>query len=141
MKLKELFERKIELTEGEWHYWSPDSKMPDQKGGANLGGLGVNSFETLPESVGGDLFLSNNKFKSLKNIHKHIKNIKGELYLNQCPIESHVLGVLKIKNLTRINMDNKNIQKILNKHLSGDRDVLACQNDLMDAGFEEFAQL
>jgi hypothetical protein len=34
-----------------------------------------------------------------------------------------------------------NVQQIINKYLVGSRDVIDCQNELMDAGFDEYAQL
>lgn len=33
------------------------------------------------------------------------------------------------------------VQNIINKHLKGDRDVFACQEELIEAGYDEFAQL
>jgi hypothetical protein len=48
---------------------------------------------------------------------------------------------LKIDGLTQVLLDNKPVQKIINKYLKGDRDIFACQEVLIEAGFPEFAQL
>ncbi len=38
-------------------------------------------------------------------------------------------------------MADESIQDILNRHLEGDRDIFACQEDLLEAGYEAFAKL
>jgi hypothetical protein len=88
----------------------------------------------------------------LHNIHKHIKHINGTADFSINPIKSHVLGLLKIEGLKYIKFvtfgytdkELDSVAKIINKYLSGDRDamaVMSCQDELMDAGFEEYAQL
>ena len=59
------------------------------------------------------------------------------------PIKSAVLGVLLIKGLKKIEIDNQNVQNILNKHLpsKGMASVLDAQEELVDAGLEDFAEL
>ena len=101
----------------------------------------LTSFEGAPSSVGGEFFCMNNKLKSLKGIHKHIKEINGNALLaSKNPISSHILGVFKIKGLETIQIDNKDVQKIVNKYLS-EGDILECQQELIEAGFEEYARL
>lgn len=137
MKLKELKENKTVV--------SPltvfGKKLPNQKHNYVLQKKGFNSFEGIPEEVEGDFYLGGNKFESLEGIHKHIKRVYGEIFFNNTPIKSHVLGLLKIKDLFRVILDNQEVQNIINKHIRNGRDVLACQNELIDAGFEDFAQL
>jgi hypothetical protein len=81
--------------------------------------------------------------KSLKDIHKHIKSIGGKFTASNNPIESHVLGLLLVKGIKEIQIDNKEVQNILNKYLPsrGMESVLACQDELIEAGFGDFAQL
>lgn len=109
----------------------------------NFGASGnqLESLEGVPRRVGGNLTLYRNKFKSLKGIHKHIDYIGGYLDCSENALESHVLGVLRIEGLNEFLIDNDDIQNIINKHLEGDKDIFACQEELIAAGFEEFAQL
>ena len=100
----------------------------------------LTSLEGSPAVIVGDFFCYSNKLKSLKNIHKIITRIDGILYCNNNPIKSHILGVLKIKNLQMIEIDNKKVQDIVNKYLPAG-DILECQQELIEAGFEEYAQL
>lgn len=104
----------------------------------------VNKLSTLEgaPSYIGDLFnCFNNNLTSLHNIHKQIKYIGGIAIFEKNPITSHVLGLLMIERLENIRIDNQVVQGILNKHLEGDRDVFACQEELIEAGFEDFAKL
>ena len=57
------------------------------------------------------------------------------------PITSHVLGLMLIEDLQFVEFDNKQLQNIINKHLKEGRDVFECQNELMEAGLDEYAQL
>lgn len=99
------------------------------------------SLEGAPSAVHGDFYLNDNRLASLQGIHKHIKYIGGELFVNDNAIRSHVLGVLRIKGLKRVIMDNKYVQNILNKYIAHQGDILDCQQEIIDKGFEDFAQL
>lgn len=52
-----------------------------------------------------------------------------------------VLSFLKMPDVTAVTLKNKEVEKIVNKHLKGHRDVFACQEELIAAGFEEYAKL
>ena len=59
-------------------------------------------------------------------------------------ITSHVLGVLLIDGCEKIFIDNKEVEAIVNEYLpnkEGRKGLLKCKGELVDAGFEEFAQL
>jgi len=56
------------------------------------------------------------------------------------PIKSSVLGLVKIKGLTNVIFDNKKLEKIMNKYLPLG-DIFDCQEELIEAGLEEFAEL
>ena len=99
------------------------------------------SLEDLPASIGTNLHIFGNNVITLHNIHKHIKHIGGYAVFKNNQIISHVLGLLLIDGLKEVYLDYKIVQDIINKHLSGDRDVFACQEELIEAGFEEYAQL
>jgi hypothetical protein len=102
---------------------------------------GVASIDHAPRYVGGIFYGPQNNITSLKGIEKIVDFIGEDLILNDNPIESHVLGVLLIKGVRHVWMDRvQEVQEIINQHL-GSRDLLACQEELIDAGLEEFAQL
>lgn len=105
----------------------------------------ISSLEGGPTYVGGSVYLGNNKLESLKGIHKHIKHIGSLLYMENNPIKSHVLGLLRIEGLREVLFPSdpryKAAEKIINKYLKGDRDIFACQEELMNAHYGEFAQL
>lgn len=101
----------------------------------------IEDFAGAPEHIGGAVDFSNNKLRSLHNIHKHFKYIHEHIDLDWNPITSHVLGLLLIDGLEKVFMDNTDVQKIINKHLASGQDVFACQEELIEAGFDEYAQL
>lgn len=84
---------------------------------------------------------------SLKDIHKHCEIINGTIFIPD-NVSSHILGVLKIKGLNRVSFQNpahKEVQRIVNEYLQEHRDtpqrLYDCQDALIEAGFEDFAQL
>lgn len=114
----------------------------------------LSTFKNFPEILTGPdgegIFdLSTNNFNSLKDIHKHIKEARELMFVDN-PIKSHVLGLLKINGLRQVTLthvvvrpDEKELARvegIINDHLS-EGDVFACQQELIDAGLEAFAQL
>ena len=103
----------------------------------------LTSLEGAPSHVNGNFDCAyNNKLTSLKDVHKHITEIRGKFYAVNNPIESHVLGLLLIKGVTEVRLDNKQVEEILNRHLGkGRAGMLMAQEELIEAGLEEFAQL
>jgi len=103
----------------------------------------LTSLEGAPSSVGGAFYCSDNQLTSLEGIHLQIKKIGGKFYCIDTRLKSHVLGLLLIKGLTRAELDDTRVEAVLNKHLPsrGMRDVLEAQEELIEAGLEEFAQL
>jgi hypothetical protein len=68
----------------------------------------------------------------------------GVFYLDKNPIKSHVLGLLLIDGLRRVALDNEEVEAIINDHLRkpmSKQRMINCQNALIDAGYEEYAQL
>ena len=102
----------------------------------------IKEFDCEIDLIAGHFYCTNNQLTSLKNIHKHIKCIKGEFHCADNNIDSHILGLLLIDGVIHIEMNNKYIQNILNRHLGkGRQSVMDAQRELIDAGYEEFAQL
>jgi len=102
----------------------------------------LTSLEGAPSRVDGNFSCSVNKLASLKDVHKHITEIRGKFYALNNPIKSHVLGLLLIKGVTEVRLNNKQVKEILNRHLGKGRvGMLMAQEELIEAGLEEFAQL
>jgi hypothetical protein len=51
-----------------------------------------------------------------------------------------ILRLLKIKKLKKIIYDNADVQAIVNGHMQ-DKNIAACQTELMKNGFKEYAKL
>lgn len=84
------------------------------------------------------------KITSLKDIHKQVTNLNGKFYATNTPIKSHVLGLLLIKGCIGVKLDNKEVEAILNKYLPntrGNKAVIDCQSELLDADLDDFAEL
>ncbi len=101
----------------------------------------LTSLEGAPSSVNGDFYCYNNTLTSLHHIHKQIKHIGGNANFENNQIVSHVLGLLLIDGLKEVYLDNRKVQNIINKHLKGDRDVFACQDELIENGLDDYARL
>jgi hypothetical protein len=101
----------------------------------------LKSLQYCPQIVKGDFYCSDNKLPSLQNIHKYCKQINNTLWAYNNPIKSHVLGVMLIENIQLVDLDQEPVKKIINTHLNTDRDVYLCQDNLIKAGFAEYAQL
>jgi hypothetical protein len=101
----------------------------------------LTSLAGAPSVVKGGFYCFHNKLTSLAGIHKIIKEIHGAADFSSNPIKSNVLGLMRIKGLMKMYLDNEQVQNILNKYLAGDRDIIKCQSELQDAGLEEFAKL
>lgn len=106
----------------------------------------ISSTEGLPLHVGGTLYLSAvPNIISFHNIHKHCKYIQNLLEIDATKVRSHVLGVLLIKGLRGLKHtwgnDGTDWRQIINSHLQKDRDIIACQHELIEAGYEEYARL
>ena len=125
-------------------------------GVANFAETQITSFEFLPTKMHSDCYLHSNIIASLQGIHKHFKNgfLKGRLIISP-NITSHLLGALLIDELREIGVmmssgvgeDETSLVKavkIINKHLLNelaDRDLVDCQQQLIDAGLKVYAQL
>lgn len=145
-KLNEFFDSN---KYGDGDRWEDE---PSDKGKGGTGGhtgrdFSKNSLEditdsNIPKFVNGDLDCSDNNFLDLIDIHKKIKSIKGIADFSRNSIKECVLGLLMIDNLKAVRLDNKKVEKIINSYLGkgGKPDVDACQEELIEAGFKDFAK-
>ena len=120
------------------------------KGTLHLTGCNrLKSLDGITPHICGNLDLgssySQSQFVTLKDIHKHIKKMDGNysvIYAGK--LASHVLGVLLIDGCKRLLFDNLDVCKIINKYLNEPftpHRLYDCQDELIEAGFEEYAQL
>jgi len=96
---------------------------------------------------------------SFHDVHRCFKEINGGIFINDTPIKECVLGLLLIGSLTAVH-DAKEADGLLgaiyivNEYLKGSKSrsatkydggsrgrVVHCQNELLDAGLEEYAKL
>jgi len=104
----------------------------------------LTSLEFCPKEVGGEFWCSFNKLTSLADIHKRLKKMNGTFYAPDNPIKSNVIGLMLVAGCKEVKLDNKEVEKIMNKHFKspfGHLRLLECQEDLLSAGFEEYAKL
>ena len=110
----------------------------------------LTSLEGCPKEIFKNFHCNDNpSLTSLQGIHKIFKGgyIDGWINLSGCPIKSHILGLLLIKKLNAVVINQfssdefKAAVKIINKHLQGDRDVIDCQQEMIEAGLKQYAQL
>jgi len=104
----------------------------------------LTSLEGAPSSVGGDFNCSDNRLTSLTGIHKILKQMNGNFYANGNPLKSNVIGLLLVKGCKKVELDNKQVEEIMNRHLQspfGHLRVLECQSEMLDVGLEEWAEL
>jgi hypothetical protein len=111
----------------------------------------LTSFEGISPIIHGNLWIGGNPIKSFKDIHKHIKKVGGTVFLGRhIDIKSHILGLVLIDGsftivtaagspeFTKALAIISKYTKILKKTKA---DLIECQNELIDAGLEDYAQL
>lgn len=108
----------------------------------------IEELKDFPETIGGSCNLSVG-IKSFHNIHKYCKSVNNSFYINSSKLESSILGLLLVKNVTdylygdRSNKDASQSIVILRNHYKADGsgDILECQEELIENGFKQFAKL
>jgi hypothetical protein len=101
----------------------------------------LTSLQGAPSSVNGTFSCDNNKLTSLEGIHKLIKKLNGGFFCYNNPITSGGIGLLLIEGLTEIHADHPAFE-IIKRYLGqGKKGLLRCQDELIEAGYEEFARL
>jgi hypothetical protein len=100
----------------------------------------LTSLEGAPKVMNNNFRATENRLTSLHNIHKVFESIDGHLFLGGNPIKECVLGLLKIKKLKSVDIDNGRVKDILMKYIP-EGNIVECQSELIEAGFEEYAKL
>jgi hypothetical protein len=109
---------------------------------------GLTSLDGLPGKIGGFLSIDINPLTSLQGINK-LKEMVGNIFVSKCPIKSHILGVFFIKGCTGVNAftsdgdgDLFTAAQIVNRYIGkGRAGLLPCQQELIEAGLVDFAQI
>lgn len=104
----------------------------------------LTSLEGAPMEVHGSVnAVLCNSIISLKGIGKDYLRLIGEELSLPSSIKSNMLGIILIKELKLITFFRsiKKIQDIFNDQLSGDRDIIECREELIQAGYKEYAKL
>ena len=88
-----------------------------------------------------EIVCSSTEFTNLSNIHK-VLNCKRLFLNNAHQINERVLSLLKIKDLISLVSTTTSFKwiGIINKHLKS-KDLLSCQEELIENGLEQYAQL
>ena len=96
-----------------------------------------------PLTWSGDLFLYCEEHQSVSDINKFILQC-DTLYLNQAEnIEGGVLRLLQLSKTKHLKINSDGVlpwAEIVEKHFASDRDVIDCQQELIDAGLKTFAR-
>lgn len=98
----------------------------------------LTSFTGFPHKITGSLYLYDSHIYSLHNIHKTVKFI-GERFASNDSV-TDILGLLLIGGLQSVQLDVGPIDDIMNKYV-GTGDILAAQDELIDAGLKAQARL
>jgi hypothetical protein len=111
----------------------------------------LKNLDGIAEYIGGTLYLNYlGGITSLKDIHKRVKHVGNKIVIMESGITSHVLGLLLINGVTEVTvgyahtMVREEWSDIINNYLPnyrGNHAVLDCQNELIDAGLDDYAQL
>ena len=112
------------------------------------GNNNLTSLEFGPKIVNGDYLCNGCNLTSLHNIHKYTQQISNKFFCGGNPIKSHILGLLLIKDLMEVACYEDDIMyepaQIINKYLEqpmSKQRMFDCQEELIQAGFKEYAQL
>ncbi len=99
----------------------------------------LKTFEGISKHIKETIYCNGNPFISFKNIHKMTSCT--EVMLPHTPVIGTLYWLL-VPNLAHIDVSsgNSSVYNILNKHLKT-KDILACQDDLISAGFPEWAKV
>lgn len=116
------------------------------KGTLNIENIPISSLDYMPSEFVGDLKLGSlPNFKSLIGIEEILSNFNGIMYSDFSNINTGGLGLLLIPHLQIIMPATTTTLpkpfEIIQNHFGKENAVFECQEKLIEAGFEEFAQL
>jgi hypothetical protein len=104
----------------------------------------ITSLKGCPKEISGNFYSQDNLLTSLKDINKVLRQMNGIFYADHNPIKSNVIGLLLVKGCKEIKLDNKQVEEIMNRHLKspfGNKRVIECQSEMLEADLGEWAEL
>lgn len=112
----------------------------------------IKTLEGMTHYIGGTFSLLGSGINSFSGIHKHLKYCR--MINLPATVQSSVLGLMFIDGLTKVGSINDHpkatfeileaalgVTHILEKHLRRGRDVHMCQEELINAGYAQYAKL
>jgi hypothetical protein len=130
-------------------FWCFNNLLTSFEGCARTikGNLNGNNNKLLTSLEGGPSFVGKSvhlfgcsKLTSLKNIHLHFPEVHGSFNLTNTDVREHMLGLLLVRGLRSVAINDTKLSSILRKYLNGGN-LLACALELIEAGYEEQAKL
>jgi hypothetical protein len=87
-----------------------------------------------------NLYMNCSKVPSLSGSNKII-NCEKLKFCFAHNIKGNILSLMIMSKLKKVEATTTDWLDIINKHLTGDRDLLDCKEELMNAGLKEYAKL
>lgn len=118
----------------------------------NLKYAKIDNISSGPKIVNGDVNLSYTKITSFEGIgKKYCREIKGNLYLYGLDIKSNAMGIIIIRKLKCVKMQDKKVEHILNKYIKQIQKAIKkkkdinpiikkCKIELNDNGYKNLAR-
>ena len=106
----------------------------------------ISSLEGFPQTTEGDLNLRWLSHVNFSKCNKFMETVNGTVAINDSYV-GPILSFLLVKKLKTLDLaqspsDHALVaEQIFNKHLRGDKEILECKEELMNAGFKEYAKL
>ena len=121
---------------GVTNYTIRDDGIVDVNGLVRLVSMGLHAIPIQFGHVSGSFYCSYNKLTSLAGAPQSV----GNTFLCENNPQLKILSIFKIKGITEIYHEGENI---LNKYYNpdGSGDIIAAQDELIDAGFGDIARL
>lgn len=114
----------------------------------------LSSYEFLPKKIGRNLYLGNDRVTSLVDIDWSSLYVEEGIFLDTARIKRGGLGLLLLKMGPHAFLQDIKYHiefgghdyltapfQIIAKYIGKPNDIFDCQNELIEAGFEEYAQL
>lgn len=98
----------------------------------------ISTLSGISKEIEGDLNVSNNPITSFEGVEDLFEHLGGMFGARHIQLKSHVLGLLLIPCVESFDLDSAMVTNILNAHIG---DIYGAQTKLIEAGYEELAQL
>lgn len=100
----------------------------------------LKSIEHFPRYISGDVSTFKLHNLNLSRCNKHISELNGKWSISREYV-GPIMSTILIPGIQEVLTFTKEMDEILNRHLKGDKDILDLQEELVQAGYKEFAKL